>query len=320
MTSKKTQNLEINIAGVALQNPLIAASGTFGYGTEYETIIEVNSLGGICSKGLTLEKKTGNEGIRLVETPSGLINSIGLENPGIPHFIEHELETMLQFDAKTIVNLSGSTIESYIEGAKLLDNAITKNNKKIELIELNISCPNVKAGGMAFGLDPKAASEVTKAVRDATSIPLIVKLSPNASDIVAIANAVRESGANAISLVNTFQAIAIDINTGKPIFNNIKAGLSGPAIKPLALRMVWDVCSAMNKLPKDQQIPVIGLGGISTWQDAIEFIMAGATALQVGTATFSNPNCMHNIINGLGQYMAYKGYKTIEDFRGIALT
>ena len=319
MKNNLTTNLSVNIAGVPLKNPLIAASGTFGYGTEYESIIDVNSLGGICSKGLTLEKKPGNTGIRLVETPSGLINSIGLENPGIKHFIDHELETMLQFDATTIVNLSGSTIETYVEGAKLLDKATTSTGKKVELIELNISCPNVKAGGMAFGLDCGAASEVTRAVRDATNIPLMVKLSPNASDIVAIANAVRLAGADAISLVNTFQAIAIDIHSGKPVFNNIKAGLSGPAIKPLALRMVYDVCSDMNKLPKEEQIPVIGLGGISIWEDAVEFIMAGATALQVGTATFANPNCMHTIIDGLAQYMQQKGYTSIEDFRGMAL-
>ncbi len=316
---QKNIDLSVNIAGVQFQNPLMAASGTFGYGSEYHGIIDVNALGGICSKGLTLEAKSGNEGVRLIETPSGLINSIGLENPGIKHFIEHELETMMSFKPVTVVNLSGSSIDTYVEGAKLLNDAITKSGKKIEMIELNISCPNVKAGGMAFGLDCDAASEVTSKVREVTSIPLMVKLSPNAADIVSIAHAVREAGADSISMVNTFQAMSIDIEKGKPLFNNIKAGLSGPAIRPLALRMVYDVCSSFAKLPAKEQIPVVALGGIEKWQDAVEFIMAGASALQVGTATFANPSCMIDIIAGLKDYMSRKGYSKIEDFRGCAL-
>ncbi len=316
---QKDIDLSVTIAGVQFQNPLMAASGTFGYGSEYDGIIDVNALGGICSKGLTLEAKSGNEGVRLIETPAGLINSIGLENPGIQHFIEHELETMMSFKPVTVVNLSGSSIETYVEGAKLLDKATTKSGKKIEMIELNISCPNVKAGGMAFGLDCDAASEVTAKVREVTSIPLMVKLSPNAADIVSIAHAVREAGANAISMVNTFQAMAIDIEKGKPFFANIKAGLSGPAIRPIALRMVYDVCSSFAKLSKHDQIPVVALGGIEKWQDAIEFIMVGASALQVGTATFANPSCMIDIIAGLTNYMERKGYSNLDDFRGCAL-
>ncbi len=316
---QKNIDLSVNIAGVQFQNPLMGASGTFGYGSEYHGIIDVNALGGICSKGLTLEAKNGNEGVRLIETPSGLINSIGLENPGIKHFIEHELETMMSFKPVTVVNLSGSSIDTYVEGAKLLNGAITKSGKKIEMIELNISCPNVKAGGMAFGLDCDAASDVTSKVRAVTDIPLMVKLSPNAADIVSIAHAVREAGADAISMVNTFQAMSIDIEKGKPLFNNIKAGLSGPAIRPLALRMVYDVCSSFAKLPEEEQIPVVALGGIEKWQDAVEFIMAGASALQVGTATFANPSCMIEIIAGLQSYMQRKGYSEIEDFRGCAL-
>ncbi len=316
---QKTIDLSVNIAGITFHNPLMAASGTFGYGSEYDGIIDVNALGGICSKGLTLEAKSGNEGVRLIETPSGLINSIGLENPGIKHFIEHELETMMQFKPVTLVNLSGSSIDTYVEGAKLLDSATTKSGKKIEMIELNISCPNVKAGGMAFGLDCASAADVTSKVKAVTNIPLMVKLSPNAADIVSIAHAVREAGANAISMVNTFQAMAIDIEKGVPFFKNIKAGLSGPAIRPIALRMVYDVCSSFAKLSKEDQIPVVALGGIEKWQDAVEFIMAGASALQVGTATFANPSCMIEVIAGLKDYMARKNYNLIEDFRGSAL-
>ncbi len=316
---QKNIDLSVTIAGVNFQNPIMAASGTFGYGSEYHGVIDVNALGGICSKGLTLEAKSGNEGVRLIETPSGLINSIGLENPGIKHFIEHELETMMSFEPVTVVNLSGSSIETYVEGAKLLDKATTKSGKKIEMIELNISCPNVKAGGMAFGLDCTAASEVTTKVREVTSIPLMVKLSPNAADIVSIAHAVREAGANAVSMVNTFQSMAIDIEKGKPFFANIKAGLSGPAIRPIALRMVYDVCASFSKLSKDEQIPVVALGGIEKWQDAVEYIMAGASALQVGTAIFANPTCLNTVIVGLDDFMVRKGYETIEDFRGCAL-
>lgn len=314
-----TPDLSVTIAGVRFQNPLIAASGTFGYGTEYDGIIDVHALGGICSKGLTFEPRQGNVGIRLHETPSGLINSIGLENPGIAHFITHELAQMHSFKAVTIVNLSGSSIESYVEGAKLLENAHTSQGKAIPMIELNISCPNVKAGGMAFGLDCIAAAEVTAAVRAVTKIPLMVKLSPNAGDIVGIAHAVRKAGADALSLVNTFQAMAIDIEKSRPVFDNIKAGLSGPAIRPIALRMVYDICSSMQKLPIAEQIPVVGLGGIRTWQDAVEFIMAGACAVQIGTSTFADPSCMQTIAHDLSLFMQRKGYQCIKDFCGSAL-
>lgn len=306
-------DLSVTIAGVRFQNPVIAASGTFGYGSEYADLVDVNALGGICSKGLTLEPRAGNTGNRLVETPSALINSIGLENPGIPHFIEHELPSMLEFKAVTLANLSGSSEETYVEGAKLLDAT------DVPVIELNISCPNVKCGGMAFGLNPDTAAQITAAVRAATKKPLVVKLSPNAPDLIAVAHAVRKAGADAISLVNTFQATAINIETGRPVFDNIRAGLSGPEIKPVALRMVMDVCQSMKALPENEQIPVIGLGGISTWQDAVEFIMAGASAIEVGTATFADPTCMNRIVDGLRAFMKRKGYRTIEEMRGIAL-
>ena len=305
-------DLSVNIAGIRFENPVIAASGTFGYGSEYSTIFDVNKLGGICSKGLTLLARPGNTGVRLVETPSGLINSIGLENPGIEHFIEHELPSMLALKPVTIANLSGSSIETYVEGAKLLDKTA------VPMIELNISCPNVKAGGMGFGMDCELASTVTRAVREVTKKPLMVKLTPNAPDLIGIAMAVREAGADAISLVNTFQAMSIDLNTGRPVFDNIRAGFSGPAVKPIALRMVYDVIQAMNKLPESERIPVVGLGGISCWQDAVEFLMAGAAAIQVGTATFADPYTMIEIVKGLSDYMKQKGYKSISEFRGIA--
>jgi len=320
----KVPDLSTTIAGIQFENPVIAASGTFGYGTEYSDIFDVNKLGGICSKGLTLEARPGNSGIRLHETPSGLINSIGLENPGIPHFIKHELPLMHSLTPVTIINLSGSSVETYVKGAQLLDEAIKacntqdKSSKNRTLIELNISCPNVKAGGMTFGLDPKTAAQVTASVRKATTLPLMVKLSPNAPDLVAVAMAVREAGADAISLVNTFQAMAIDIEKGVPLFDNVTAGLAGPAIRPLALRMVYDVCKAIHQLPINERIPVVGLGGIRTWQDAVEFIMAGASAIQVGTATFETPDCMVKIIDGLATYMQRKGFSKLSDFRGCS--
>ena len=219
---------------------------------------------------------------------------------------------MLALKPVTIANLSGSSLETYVDGAKLLDQT------DVPMIELNISCPNVKAGGMGFGMAPETAASVTKAVREVTKKPLMVKLTPNAPDLIGIAMAVREAGADALSLVNTFQAMSIDLNTGRPVFDNIRAGFSGPAVKPIALRMVYDVVQAMNKLSENERIPVVGLGGISCWQDAVEFLMAGASAIQVGTATFSNPNAMIQIVEGLKLYMKSKGFKSIEEFRGIA--
>ena len=311
-TAAAEPDLGVTIAGVHFENPVIAASGTFGYGSEYASVFDVDSLGGICSKGLTLLPRAGNTGTRLVETPSGLINSIGLENPGIAHFIEHELPAMLQLKPITIANLSGSSLDTYVEGAKLL------NETAVPMIELNISCPNVKAGGMAFGMDCTSAATVTAAVRAVTKKPLMVKLTPNAPDLVGVALSVREAGADALSLVNTFQAMAIDIGTGKPVFDNVRAGFSGPAVKPIALRMVYDVVQALNRLPERERIPVVGLGGIATWQDAVEFLMAGCAAVQVGTATFANPLAMTQIVAGLRDYMRARGFASLADFRGSA--
>ena len=313
LSENESPDLSVKVAGVEFKNPVIAASGTFGYGSEYSTVFDVSSLGGICSKGLTLEARAGNPGERLVETPSGLINSIGLENPGIEHFIKNELPQMMKIGATPIANLSGSSLETYVKGAELLDRT------EIPMIELNISCPNVKAGGMAFGMNPETAANVVKAVRGATKKPLMVKLSPNAPDLIGVALAVREAGADALSLVNTFQATSINIETGRPVFENVRAGFSGSAVKPIALRMVYDVCAAIKKLPVEQQIPVVGLGGISCWQDVVEFIMAGAQAVEVGTATFGNPFAMRDMVAGLSLFMIRKGYRTLDDFRGCAL-
>ena len=295
-------DLSVTIAGVRLQNPVIAASGTFGYGREYAGIIDVSRLGGICTKGLTLNPRPGNTGIRVWETPAGMLNSIGLENPGIAAFMEKELPFLRKLGPAVIANLSGSTVEEYAQGAALL------NESEVDMIELNISCPNVKAGGMTFGLDPQAAASVVEPVRRAlTRKPLMVKLSPNAPDLTAIANACVNSGADALSLVNTFKAMAIDIQARRPVFDNLSAGLSGPAIKPIALRMVWEICNAVT-------VPVVGLGGIACADDALEFLMAGAAALQVGSATFAHPNTMIEVIEGVERYMINNGLSTISEF------
>jgi dihydroorotate dehydrogenase (NAD+) catalytic subunit len=296
-------DLSVTIAGLRLQNPVIAASGTFGYGREYAGIIDVSRLGGICTKGLTLNPRPGNTGIRLWETPAGLLNSIGLENPGIAVFIENELPHLRTLGPAVIANLSGSTVEEYTEGAALL------NASSVDMIELNISCPNVKAGGMAFGLDPAAAASVVTPVRRAlTSKPLMVKLSPNAPDLTAVARACINAGADALSLVNTFKAMAIDVQKRRPVFDNISAGLSGPAIKPIALRMVWELCRELKP-----SVPIVGFGGIACTNDALEFLMAGAAAIQVGSATFAHPATMIEIIDGIEDNMRRRSIEKLED-------
>jgi len=302
-TNTTAPDLSVTIAGLRLQNPVVAASGTFGYGREYAGIIDVSRLGGICTKGLTLNPRPGNNGIRLWETPAGLLNSIGLENPGIPAFIEKELPGLRKLGPVVIANLSGSTVQEYAEGAALL------NASSVDMIELNISCPNVKAGGMAFGLDPETAASVVAPVRRALdNKPLMVKLSPNAPDLAAVARFCVNAGADALSLVNTFKAMAIDIQKRKPVFDNISAGLSGPAIKPIALRMVWELCGELKSA-----VPVMGLGGIAGTDDALEFLMAGATAVQIGTATFAHPSTMIEIIDGIRDYMRRFGIARLED-------
>ena len=298
-------DLSVIIAGVRFRNPVIAASGTFGYGREYAEIIDVSRLGGICTKGLTLRPRPGNGGRRLHETPSGLMNSIGLENPGIPAFIEKELPALRRLGPVVIANLSGSSVEEYAEGAALLDDS------PVDMIELNISCPNVKSGGMSFGLDPGMAATVTVPVRRAAPHkPLMVKLSPNAPDLAAVARACVNAGADALSLVNTFKAMAIDIHRRRPVFDHVSAGLSGPAIRPLALRMVWELYGALRepgRNPDTPVVPVVGMGGIAGPGDALEFLMAGAAAVQVGTATFARPPAMIEIIDGIEDYMRRRG-------------
>ena len=298
---KPPPDLSVSIAGVRLRNPVIAASGTFGYGREYAGLLDIAGLGGICTKGLTLNPRPGNRGIRIWESPAGLLNSIGLENPGVAAFIGKELPRLRSLGPAVIANLSGSSVEEYAGGAKLL------NSSSVDMIELNISCPNVKAGGMAFGLDPPAAASVTAPVRRAApDKPLIVKLSPNAPDLGAVARSCVEAGADAISLVNTFKAMAIDIRLRKPVFENLSAGLSGPAIRPIALRMVWELWDTVK-------VPILGLGGIACAEDALEFLMAGAAAVQVGSATFAHPPAMTGIIAGIAAYMEREGMEKLEE-------
>jgi dihydroorotate dehydrogenase (NAD+) catalytic subunit len=281
----------VTIAGVRFKNPVIAASGTFGYGREYADIFDVSLLGGICTKGLTLEPRAGNSGERLYETPSGLMNSIGLENPGIPYFLEHHLPYLKTLNTAIIANLSGGSVEEYTKGAELL------SASTVDMVELNISCPNVKSGGMSFGLTIEDADPVVRAVRKVCKKPLMVKLSPNAPDLAGLALGCVNLGADSLSLVNTFKAMVFDTATGKPFFDNGHAGLSGPAIRPIAVRMVWEVAEAIKKLAKP--VPIVGLGGIQNTDDALQFLLAGATAVQIGTSTFARPRCMLEIIQGL---------------------
>lgn len=299
-------DLRVNLLGKTLNGPVIGASGTYGYGVEYADMVQLAKLGGVCSKGLTLNGKPGNEGERLWETPSGLINSIGLQNPGVQHFIDHELPEMQTMGTAIFANLGGGCIEDYEEGTRML------NATPVDFIELNISCPNVKHGGIAYGVKAESAKEVVSRVKAVCEKPLIVKLSPNAENISEMAAACVEAGADALSLVNTFQAMAIDLEARKPVFKNVYAGLSGPAIRPIALRMVHQVC-------KTVQVPVIGLGGIATGRDALEFIMAGATAVQVGTANFSDPKACTRITDEMAAWMDKNGVKTLDEIRGCCL-
>lgn len=296
--------LKVNINGVEFKNPVIAASGTFGFGGEYNNFYDVGMLGGISSKGLTINPKDGNEGVRVVETRSGMMNSVGLQNPGIDKFIEVELPKMRKLGTNVIANVGGGSIEDYEE-------AITKlRGTDIDMIELNISCPNVKCGGMAFGIKSKVAFEIVSKIKKIADKPLMVKLSPNAEDIVDMAIKCEEAGADSISLINTLKGLAIDPYKRKPIFNNVYAGLSGPAVKPIALRMVHEVSKAVD-------IPVIGLGGITTGLDAIEFMMAGASAIQIGTVNFFNPLAGMEIIKEIEEFCKQEGINDIKDIVGI---
>lgn len=297
-------NLEVNAMGLKFKNPILAASGTFGFGEEFAQIYDLSILGGICSKGLTLLPRGGNKGIRLWETTMGLMNSIGLENPGVDNFIMNELPRMMSYNTVIIANLGGHCEEDYFEGIYKL------NDTNVDIIELNISCPNVKSGGMAFGVKSSVAYDMVSKVKRICKKPLMVKLSPNAENIPDMAIACEAAGADAISLINTIQAMAIDTKHKKAVFENIYAGLSGPCVKPIALRMVHEAAKAVK-------IPVCGLGGIMNANDVIEFIMAGAALVQIGTANFIKPDIAIDIIHDLEEFLYNENIKSLDEIRGI---
>lgn len=292
--------LKVDLAGIELKNPIIMASGTYGYGEEFKNYYDPKILGGIASKGITRFPKPGNTGTRIWETPSGILNSIGLENPGVEEFVKTKLEDMNKLGTKIFVNLGGNTVEEYVEAVEIL------NDYEFDAIELNISCPNVKEGGMAFGMEVDSAANVVKKVMNKTNKKVFVKLSPNAGDIVGIAKAVEAEGATGISLINTVLGMAIDVDRESIVFDNVYAGLSGPAVKPIALRILHQVAKSVN-------IPIIGMGGITNYRDVLEFLMAGATAVEIGTYNFMNPNAGAKIINDLENYLETRN-KTIKDF------
>ncbi|MDE6153648.1 MAG: dihydroorotate dehydrogenase [Muribaculaceae bacterium] len=298
-------NQQVKIGGLILKNPVLTASGTFGYGEEFADFIDLNRLGGFIVKGTTLEPREGNDYPRMVETPSGMINAVGLQNKGVDYFIENIYPRIANLDTNIIVNVSGAKIDDYVATA-----AKIAQLPRVPAIEVNISCPNVKQGGMAFGTSPEGAAEVTKAIRNVYDKTLIVKLSPNVTDITSIARAVEAEGADAVSLVNTFMGMAIDVERQRPYLSTVTGGLSGPAIRPIAVRMVWQVAHAVS-------IPVIGLGGIMNARDALEFLMAGATAVQIGTANFIDPTTTVKVIDGIEEYCTRHSVNDIHDIIGI---
>jgi len=298
------KNLKVDIAGIELKNPVLTASGTFGAGREYGGFVDLNKLGGVVVKGVSHTPWTGNTPPRIAETHGGMLNSIGLQNPGAAAFIKNDMPFLKQFDTKIIVNLCGHTLEQYVQVARDFEGVA------VDMFELNISCPNIAEGGMAFGTDAKIVETVVSEVKKCIEIPLIVKLSPNVTDIAAIATAAQRGGADALSLINTVMAMKIDIHKRKPVLANKIGGLSGPAIKPIAVRMVYQVAKSVT-------IPIIGMGGITTGEDAIEFIMAGATAVAVGTANFLNPTATVDILSGIEKFMDKYGIKNLSEIRGI---
>ena len=296
--------LKVNIGALELKNPVMTASGTFGYGTEYADFIDLSRLGGILVKGTTLEPREGNDYPRMAETPSGMLNSVGLQNKGVHYFVSDIYPVIKKYDTNIIVNVSGSTLEDYVACTEALVGL-----DKIPAIELNVSCPNVKEGGMAFGTSCASAAQVVRAVRKVYDKTLIVKLSPSVTDIAEIALAVEAEGADSISLVNTFLGMSIDAEKRRPRLSTITGGLSGPCIKPIALRMVWQVYKAVK-------VPIIGMGGISNWEDAIEFILAGSTAIQIGTYNFINPAISVEVVDGILDYMDRHNIDSINDLIG----
>ena len=301
-------NLNVNIAGLNLKNPVTTASGTFGFGEEFEDFIDLNRLGGIFVKGLTLKNREGNDYPRMAETPSGMLNAVGLQNKGIDYFLNTIYPKIKKWDTEIFPNINGSVVEDYIAVAEKLNDV-----EGIHGLELNISCPNVKEGGMAFGVSCPSAMAVTRAVREVYDKIIIVKLSPNVTDITEIAKGVESAGADAVSLVNTLLGMAIDAHTRKPILSTITGGLSGPAIKPVALRMVWQVYNAVK-------IPIVGIGGIMNATDAIEFMLAGSSAIQVGTANFIDPQISIKIIDGIEEYCSNNGIANVADLTGALIT
>jgi len=299
-------DISTNLGGIKLNNPVCAASGTFGYGREYEPYVDISKIGAVIVKGTTLEPRTGNPPPRIIETASGMLNAIGLENPGIKEFLNTHLPYLRENNVTIIANIAGNTIEEYAALAEMIE-----GNDGVAGIELNISCPNVKQGGLQFGTDPQMVYEVVKAVKDKTTLPVMPKLSPNVTDIVEIARASEAGGADALSMINTLMGMAVDINTRKPFLANIFGGLSGPAIKPVALRMIYQVY-------REVKLPILGGGGIVNYRDALEFLMVGATAISVGTGIFINPQITDEIVSNLLQYMQENNIDTISELIGAA--
>ena len=294
----------VKIAGLSLKNPVLTASGTFGYGSEFCDFLELSRIGGIIVKGTTIRPRQGNPYPRMAETPSGMLNAVGLQNKGVDYFIDHIYPVIKDYDTNIIVNVAGSTVDDYVAAAERMNEL-----EAVPAIELNISCPNVKAGGMAFGTSPEAAREVVAAVRRVYKNTLIVKLSPNVTSITDIALAVESAGADSVSLINTLMGMAIDAERRKPLLSTITGGLSGPCVKPVALRMVWQVAKAVK-------IPVIGLGGISNAADAVEFLLAGATAIQIGTANFIDPAISAKVASGIEDYLIRHGFSSVKELVG----
>lgn len=303
-TSARTQpDLSVNVAGLRMKNPVIAASGTFGFGREYAEYFDLSTLGGISVKGLTLEPRQGNRPPRIAETPAGVLNSVGLQNPGVHAFIEREIPFLRQYDVAIIANASGSTRADYEQMAEILSDA------DVDCIELNLSCPNVKEGGMAFGSTAEGITDVVTAVRRKCTKPLMVKLTPNVTDITEIARAAEAAGADSLSLINTLLGMAIDVDTRRPVLGNLMGGLSGPAVKPIAVRMVYQVARAVS-------IPVVGMGGITTGRDAVEFLLAGASAVMIGTAGFVDPGVWPRAATEISAYMGKQGFAEMKDIVG----
>jgi dihydroorotate dehydrogenase (NAD+) catalytic subunit len=301
-------NLSVEIAGLKLTSPLIAASGTFGYGTEYLDVADYSAIGAVIVKGLYLEPRDGRPPPRIWETPSGMLNAIGLQGVGVRHFIEEKLPPLAGLGPEVLVNICGSTVEEYAELARILDQA-----EGVAGLEINISCPNVDKGGILFGCDPKLAASVTEVVRKATRLPVISKLSPNVTDIAVIARSVEEAGADGVSLINTIPAMAIDVETRRPRLSNVIGGLSGPAIRPIAVRMVYQAAAAIR-------IPVIGIGGIGSAEDALEFLIAGAKAVQIGTMAFVDPAVWRRTVQGIEDYCERHEIGSLEELSGSLIT